>query len=53
VSAVMYHSLNGVRIVLMDFGVGIKQHKAVFWVCMVVAAAALSLFAWKASGLIF
>ncbi|HEY5386919.1 MAG TPA: succinate dehydrogenase, cytochrome b556 subunit [Thermoleophilia bacterium] len=53
VSAVLYHALNGVRIVLMDFGVGIKQHKAVFWVCMVVAAAALSLFAWKASGLIF
>ena len=53
VSAVMYHALNGVRIVLMDFGVGIKQHKAVFWVCMVVAAAVLSLFACKASGLIF
>jgi succinate dehydrogenase / fumarate reductase cytochrome b subunit len=53
VAAVLYHALNGVRIVLMDFGVGIRQHKAVFWVCMVVAAAALSLFAWKASGLIF
>jgi succinate dehydrogenase / fumarate reductase cytochrome b subunit len=53
VSAVLYHALNGVRIVLMDLGVGIRQHKAVFWVCMVVAAAALSLFAWKASGLIF
>ena len=53
VSAVLYHVLNGVRIVLMDLGVGIRQHKAVFWVCMVVAAAALSLFAWKASGLIF
>ena len=53
VSAVLYHALNGVRIVLMDFGVGIRRHKAVFWVCMVVAAAILSLFAWKASGLIF
>lgn len=53
VSALMYHALNGARIVLMDFGVGIRQHKAVFWVCMVVAAAALSLFAWKALGLIF
>ena len=53
VAALMYHALNGVRIVLMDFGVGIRQHKAVFWVCMVVAAAVLSLFAWKASGLIF
>jgi succinate dehydrogenase / fumarate reductase cytochrome b subunit len=53
VAALMYHALNGVRIVLMDLGVGIRQHKAVFWVCMAVAAAALSLFAWKASGLIF
>ena len=53
VAALMYHALNGVRIVLMDLGVGIRQHKAVFWVCMVVAAAALSLFAGKALGLIF
>jgi hypothetical protein len=36
----------------MDLGVGVSRHKAVFWVCMVVAAA-LSLFAWKASGLVF
>jgi len=53
VAALMYHALNGVRIVLMDVGVGIRRHKAVFWVCMVAAAAALSLFAWKAPGLIF
>jgi succinate dehydrogenase / fumarate reductase, cytochrome b subunit len=53
VAALMYHALNGVRVVLMDLGVGIRRHKAVFWVCMVVAAAILSLFAWKASGLIF
>jgi len=53
VAALMYHALNGVRILLMDLGVGIRQHEAVFWVCMVVAAAALSLFAGKALGLIF
>jgi len=52
VSAVLYHALNGVRIVLMDLGIGIKQHKLVFWVCMVVAALALSLFAAKASSYI-
>ena len=46
--AVLFHALNGVRIVLMDFGVGIRSHKAVFVVCMVVAVACLSLFAWKA-----
>ena len=53
VAVVLYHALNGVRIVLMDVGVGIRQHKAVFWVSMVVAATALSLFTWKASGLLF
>ena len=52
VSAVLYHALNGVRIVLMDLGIGIRQHKIVFWVCMVVAALALSLFAAKASSYI-
>ena len=52
VAAVLYHALNGVRILLMDVGVGIKRHKAVFWVCMVVAALALSVFAIKASSFI-
>ena len=49
VAAVLYHALNGVRIVLMDVGYGVKNHKAVFWVCMLVAVAILSLFAYKAS----
>jgi succinate dehydrogenase / fumarate reductase, cytochrome b subunit len=49
VAAVLYHALNGVRVILMDLGVGIRQHKAVYWVCMVVAALALSGFAYKAS----
>ncbi len=52
VSAVLYHALNGVRIVLMDLGIGIRRHKVVFWVCMLVAALALSLFAARASSFI-
>ena len=52
VAAVLYHALNGVRILLMDFGVGIKRHKAVFWVCMLVAALALCAFSSKASSFI-
>jgi len=52
VAAVLYHALNGVRILLMDFGVGIKRHKAVFWVCMLVAALALCAFSIKASSFI-
>ena len=52
VAAVLYHALNGVRIVLMDLGIGIRQHKAVFWICMVVAALALGAFALRASSFI-
>ena len=52
VAAVLYHALNGVRIVLMDMGIGIRRHKAVFWVCMLVAALGLGAFAVKASSFI-
>ena len=52
VAAVLYHALNGVRIILMDLGVGIRQHKAIFWVCMLVAAIALCVFAVRASSFI-
>jgi len=52
VAAVLYHALNGVRILLMDVGVGISRHKAVFWVCMLVAALAFCAFALKASSFI-
>jgi succinate dehydrogenase / fumarate reductase cytochrome b subunit len=46
--AVLYHALNGVRIVLMDFGLGIKQHKLLFWICMAVAVICLAFFAYVA-----
>lgn len=48
VAAVLFHALNGVRVILMDLGVGIRRHKAVFWICMAVAAGVLWLFAYKA-----
>ena len=53
VAAVLYHALNGVRVILMDLGVGIRQNKVVFWVCMAVAAAVLWVFAYKAIPFIF
>ena len=49
----LYHALNGVRILLMDFGIGIQRHKAVFWICMLIAAAAVWGFAYKAIPFIF
>jgi succinate dehydrogenase / fumarate reductase cytochrome b subunit len=53
VSAVLYHGLNGVRIVLMDLGYGIRQHKLVFLSVMIVAAGFLAAFAVVAAPYIF
>jgi succinate dehydrogenase / fumarate reductase cytochrome b subunit len=38
--AVLYHSFNGIRILLFDLGVGlsVKSQKILFWVFMAVAA---------------
>ena len=48
VVAVLYHALNGVRIILMDFGVGVKRHKAMFWAAMAVVVICFAVFAWVA-----
>ena len=48
VVAVLYHALNGLRVVLMDFGVGIKQHKIIFWSVMAVAVVCFAFFAYVA-----
>ena len=48
VMAVLYHALNGVRIILMDFNVGIKQHKIIFWSAMAVVVICFVVFAYVA-----
>jgi succinate dehydrogenase / fumarate reductase cytochrome b subunit len=48
VVAVLYHALNGVRIMLMDLGVGIHRHKVIFWSAMAVVVACFAVFAWVA-----
>ncbi|MFH0917258.1 MAG: succinate dehydrogenase, cytochrome b556 subunit [bacterium] len=48
VVAVLYHALNGVRIILMDFGIGVKSHKIVFWSAMAVVVVCFAIFAWVA-----
>jgi succinate dehydrogenase / fumarate reductase cytochrome b subunit len=53
VAAVLYHGLNGVRVILMDLGVGIRQHKLVYWAVMTVAAGFLAAFAVVAAPYIF
>lgn len=34
---IAFHGLNGIRIVLMDLGFGIKKHRLFFWLTMAVA----------------
>ncbi len=34
---VAFHGLNGVRIVLLDLGIGVRKHRLFFWVTMVIA----------------
>ena len=38
VIVVIYHAVNGLRVVLFDMGIGIKRQKLVFLIAMVIAA---------------
>ncbi|MCU0853118.1 MAG: succinate dehydrogenase, cytochrome b556 subunit [Thermoplasmata archaeon] len=38
VIVVIYHAVNGLRVVLFDVGLGIKRQKLVFWIAMAVVA---------------
>lgn len=44
-AAVLYHGLNGVRVLLFDFGIGIRNHKSLYYALMALAAALLVVFA--------
>ena len=46
--AVLFHAFNGVRVVLMDLGVGIRRHKAVFIALLALGLLSLSCFAVEA-----
>jgi succinate dehydrogenase / fumarate reductase cytochrome b subunit len=35
---VIYHAMNGFRVVLFDMGIGIRRQKLVFWIMMAIAA---------------
>ena len=48
VVAVLYHALNGVRIILIDFGIGVHRHKILFWSAMAVVVICFAVFAWVA-----
>ena len=36
IAAVVYHALNGVRVLLFDLGIGLKRQAGLFWVCMML-----------------
>ncbi len=48
VVAVLYHALNGVRVILMDFGIGIHRHKVMFWTAVAVIVICFAVFAYVA-----
>lgn len=40
--AVLFHAFNGIRCLLLDFGIGVRRHhKALFWAMMAIAVALL------------
>ena len=39
IAIVLYHTFNGVRVILFDVGVGIRRQAAAFWTCVVLTAA--------------
>ena len=34
---ITFHGMNGMRVVLLDLGFGVRKHKIAFWVTMVIA----------------
>jgi succinate dehydrogenase / fumarate reductase cytochrome b subunit len=53
VCAVIYHAMNGFRVVLFDLGIGIRRQKLVFWITMAVAAILVVIGFWALHALIF
>ena len=47
IGVVLYHMMNGVRIVLVDFGNAVWHHKAVFWALMAIGVVLYVLCVWE------
>ena len=47
VAAGLIHGLNGIRIALNSFGIGVTRQKQIFWLLMAFAAAGTAFFAYK------
>ncbi len=53
ICAVLYHAMNGIRVVLFDMGIGVRKQKLVFWIMMAITAALALAGFWAISVLIF
>jgi succinate dehydrogenase / fumarate reductase cytochrome b subunit len=53
VVVVIYHAMNGFRVVLFDMGIGIRRQKLVFWICMAVSAVMIVAGIWALWEFIF
>ena len=50
---VIYHAMNGARVVMFDLGLGVRHQKLVFWICMAIAAVLIIGGIWAVWDLIF
>ena len=45
VAAILFHALNGLRIILFDLGIGIERQKGLFWGLMALGVVIFAIFA--------
>ena len=48
--AVVYHGINGIRLVLFDLGIGVRAHKTLFWVVLAISAILIVSGSWAFLG---
>lgn len=46
-AAVLYHGLNGIRILLFDIGIGFNRQKEIFWVLMAAGLVIYLFLLWR------
>ncbi|MHB1342923.1 MAG: succinate dehydrogenase, cytochrome b556 subunit [Thermoleophilia bacterium] len=44
-AAVVYHAFNGIRVILFDLGIAIRQQKTLWWVVIGASVAVMAVFA--------
>jgi len=53
IGAVLYHTLNGIRVVLVDFGGSVRTQKRTFWVMMAIGVVLFVIAVWEMVGVLF